>query len=396
MTRRSGPQAADQPIQVRKVAKARSRARTLEGLSKDSSKDFGSVEFHHQRMDAFASITDEWDAVADTARARTAIAAWAQRHPALASYRSPADLVATINRPGHPELSCALLADLLVVAEDDPLAQLAVLQALLPGVLRVVSRRWKTASGSGPWTAQADLAADTVSAAWEAIRQHAGEHHCRPARLIVRRVERRLRTVHDAHRRETLRLVPILDSSSVAATHECRAEEEFAAAIEEAVATGQLDRATVAVAYRVAILGESARMAGHRHRLAPGEARDSLRLVLDVLAGETRAPRAGQPSRPPLPAEPEEDPVMRPVHHDPNTGPKVERAAITPLLLTVKQAAALLGIGRSTLYELLDAGQLRSVKVGASRRVPLQEVHGYIDRLLDAEEGPTGAVTSAS
>ncbi len=56
--------------------------------------------------------------------------------------------------------------------------------------------------------------------------------------------------------------------------------------------------------------------------------------------------------------------------------------AIMPLLLTVNQAAQLLGIGRSTLYELLDAGQIQSVKVGASRRIPLKAVHEYIDRLL--------------
>ncbi len=58
---------------------------------------------------------------------------------------------------------------------------------------------------------------------------------------------------------------------------------------------------------------------------------------------------------------------------------------IMPLLLTVNQAADLLGMGRSTLYELLDAGELRSVKRGASRRIPLKEVHRYIDRLLDRQ-----------
>ena len=61
-------------------------------------------------------------------------------------------------------------------------------------------------------------------------------------------------------------------------------------------------------------------------------------------------------------------------------------AAVMPLLLTVNQAAQLLGIGRSTLYELIDAGELRSVKVGASRRIPLKAVHEYIDRLLGCHD----------
>ncbi len=76
------------------------------------------------------------------------------------------------------------------------------------------------------------------------------------------------------------------------------------------------------------------------------------------------------------------------------THPAQERSPILPLLLTVKQTAELLGIGRSTLYELLDAGELRSVKRGASRRIPLKEVHDYIDRLLDNDG--TDAVASSS
>ena len=78
---------------------------------------------------------------------------------------------------------------------------------------------------------------------------------------------------------------------------------------------------------------------------------------------------------------------MRPDHGDDR-----EVVTITPLLLTVRQAAELLGIGRSTLYELLDAGELRSVKRGASRRIQLKEVHQYIDKLLDRP----GTVSPAS
>ena len=65
---------------------------------------------------------------------------------------------------------------------------------------------------------------------------------------------------------------------------------------------------------------------------------------------------------------------------DPHSG-----LPVVPLLLTVNQAAELLGMGRSTIYELIDSGELKSVKRGASRRVPLKEVHDYIDRLLDRQ-----------
>ncbi|HET6781522.1 MAG TPA: helix-turn-helix domain-containing protein [bacterium] len=40
------------------------------------------------------------------------------------------------------------------------------------------------------------------------------------------------------------------------------------------------------------------------------------------------------------------------------------------LLLSPAEAAAQLSIGRSKVYELMRLGQLRSVKIGASRRIP--------------------------
>ena len=41
------------------------------------------------------------------------------------------------------------------------------------------------------------------------------------------------------------------------------------------------------------------------------------------------------------------------------------------LLLTPEEAAAALGICRSKLYELLQAGVIESVHIGASRRIPV-------------------------
>jgi excisionase family DNA binding protein len=56
-----------------------------------------------------------------------------------------------------------------------------------------------------------------------------------------------------------------------------------------------------------------------------------------------------------------------------------------PLLLTVKEAAAMIGIGRSTLYRLMDAGEIDSVHIHTSRRIPLESVYVYVDKLT----GPT-------
>lgn len=64
-------------------------------------------------------------------------------------------------------------------------------------------------------------------------------------------------------------------------------------------------------------------------------------------------------------------------------GPYVQPSV--PLLLTVRQAAALLGLGETKVYELTAAGALRSVKIGTARRVPHEAVLAYVANLLAAE-----------
>jgi excisionase family DNA binding protein len=51
------------------------------------------------------------------------------------------------------------------------------------------------------------------------------------------------------------------------------------------------------------------------------------------------------------------------------------------LLLTPAEAATVLGIGRSKVYELLQTGQLESVHIGACRRVPADAVHSFLRSL---------------
>lgn len=58
------------------------------------------------------------------------------------------------------------------------------------------------------------------------------------------------------------------------------------------------------------------------------------------------------------------------------------------LLLTPEDAALVLSIGRSKLYELLAAGALRSVRIGKSRRIPAEELAAYVQRLAGTE--PSG------
>jgi excisionase family DNA binding protein len=47
-----------------------------------------------------------------------------------------------------------------------------------------------------------------------------------------------------------------------------------------------------------------------------------------------------------------------------------QMTAASQLLLTPEHAAAKLDVGRTTVYALMASGELRSVKIGRSRRVP--------------------------
>lgn len=51
------------------------------------------------------------------------------------------------------------------------------------------------------------------------------------------------------------------------------------------------------------------------------------------------------------------------------------------LLLTPERAAERLDIGRTTLYELLAAGEIASVKIGRARRIPAAALAEYVSRL---------------
>jgi excisionase family DNA binding protein len=50
-------------------------------------------------------------------------------------------------------------------------------------------------------------------------------------------------------------------------------------------------------------------------------------------------------------------------------------------LLTVDEAAQRLGIGRSHAYVYVLRGELESVKLGRSRRVPAQALEDFIEKL---------------
>jgi excisionase family DNA binding protein len=58
-----------------------------------------------------------------------------------------------------------------------------------------------------------------------------------------------------------------------------------------------------------------------------------------------------------------------------------DRKLTDQFLLTPEQAATLLAIGRTKVYELLRNGDLESVRIGSSRRFPSEALEEYVATL---------------
>jgi len=55
------------------------------------------------------------------------------------------------------------------------------------------------------------------------------------------------------------------------------------------------------------------------------------------------------------------------------------------ILLTPEEAAEVLGVGKSTVYDLIRMRLLRSVQIGRSRRIPVHACQELVDRLLEQD-----------
>jgi excisionase family DNA binding protein len=56
------------------------------------------------------------------------------------------------------------------------------------------------------------------------------------------------------------------------------------------------------------------------------------------------------------------------------------------LLLRPIEAAEAIGVGRSKIYELLAAGELPSIRIGGSVRVPVDGLRDWIARQLESQK----------
>ena len=109
--------------------------------------------------------------------------------------------------------------------------------------------------------------------------------------------------------------------------------------------------------------------------------RRSLRNLGDLEIPEKAAsvaePEVGSPVLPRMP-----DSRDRPVE---DADARFGRPWSGPLVVRPRQACEMLSIGMTRLYELLNEGQLQSLRYGRARRVTTASIHAFIERHAHAD-----------
>ncbi len=55
------------------------------------------------------------------------------------------------------------------------------------------------------------------------------------------------------------------------------------------------------------------------------------------------------------------------------------------LLFSPEEAAEILNVGRSTIYDLIRLRVLTSVKIGKARRIPAESLRFYVEQLIESQ-----------
>ena len=77
--------------------------------------------------------------------------------------------------------------------------------------------------------------------------------------------------------------------------------------------------------------------------------------------------------------------------HTADTRPaETAERAVPRLLLTPLEAGAALGISRTRVFALLASGEIESVQLGRSRRIPVAALEEFVGRLRHGVDGTPG------
>jgi hypothetical protein len=221
-------------------------------------------------FELFRALSGEWPTLASSGPAKRALGRWAAAEPALAGLGSIADVVVECHRRGQPAEAAAILSALLRHA-DDPVAARTLLQALTPGLVRIVERVRRQLGWVGPlgvWPTLADASAEVVAFAIEAIGAKAGRSVGWPQSVILDSVWHKVQ----AAVRRWLRWgcgEPVLQPADDAV----HPAAQLAGLIEEAIECGRVSPADAELVWRYRVADEPARMIAAERGCSPGALR---------------------------------------------------------------------------------------------------------------------------
>lgn len=229
---------------------------------------------HASGMDLYAALDAEWAALAATASATQHLAGWCAREPALGGSTTATELVAAVvadRRWGRGDPRLAALVRLAV----DNLAARAVLQCVVPGLraepMRCRRHHWSLAD---PVDDLADVTAELVGAAWEAIRARAGTTLADPENTLVRAAAEKLRTRRRAEARTRARTVPLAgmaEAGQVDVEDARSTAERVMVTLVDAVRAETVTARQADLLYNVRVARISGREAGRRYGMTPGQ-----------------------------------------------------------------------------------------------------------------------------
>jgi len=208
----------------------------------------------------FTALSTEWGQITATSSSRRALRRWQEHHPELAGFRTFDDLVTTC-RGNDPAAGNRLLAALVSMRDEEPLAMRVALQALLPGLWNLASRLSAASSlvGRGrPWPTRADLEFEIVALASGRLAGPSVLGSAWPAVRVLDGVRDDLRTSHRASVLATLDFAELDDVWPTDGDGRTAADRVTSLLV-EAVAAGIVKQRDASALYTTRVLGHRTR-----------------------------------------------------------------------------------------------------------------------------------------
>lgn len=194
-------------------------------------------------------LAREWEALAAGPASATVVRRWAAADDRLSGFDHLNGLVARVAHPPSARAANDVLAALLRLGRDDALARRCLLEALIPGLVRLIGRY--PSAGEDP----DDRLQTVLSLAVERIHDLAGEEVAWPAVAIGGYVRDRLRRAARPDRRPAP--VPIEAALAVPAGPDRSAAERLAGALMDGLRRGTIRRDEAALLYTTRVAGHS-------------------------------------------------------------------------------------------------------------------------------------------